>query len=130
LAEELKEKRAQETIAWVTAHGSDRLKKAAEMKLLSQSLGAYRSERLAHEMASVGLDSFCWEYLGTRSTTEVLNPSLYALEQYAEVLAHYPDAKLERVDVESDGDDPVWVTVVVVELAWCSRKVFAELSNT
>ncbi len=75
--------------AWVSEHGSSRLRKAADAKLLSESLGAYRDERLGYELG----DSWKWRPQ-KHSVKGIVNPSEDALDALLIARERDPHANL------------------------------------
>lgn len=96
-------------LEWISAHGSERLKKCVVADMLAKCRGILRDERLAFDRPS-------WSWDKTTREDNVKNPSEAELDALAETRLTFPDADLRRVgdEVESDGEWRVeWRTVII-----------------
>ncbi len=92
--------------AWVSEHGSTRLRKALDAGLLEQSATVYREERLAFERPG-------WVGLGARDeVSEIHNPSEAALDVLFGVREIFRSARL--VSVRHAEDPRAWREAVSV----------------
>jgi hypothetical protein len=92
IANKRKEQRVEleQATEWVQEHGSARLRKALEAKLLHSAMGVYRDERLAHERPSGG-----WRWRPQDVELKaIVNPSEESLEALLVVRQQEGDADL------------------------------------
>jgi hypothetical protein len=104
-----------EAKAWVQEHGSKRLQKAVEAKLLSASLGAYRDERLAYELS----DGWQWKPRDL-DLKDVVNPAEDALDALLVAKQRFPHASLMY--------EPNTRTAVITAM-FLNRSVYARASD-
>jgi hypothetical protein len=96
-----------EVIAWVRAHGSERLKAALDVGLLGACAPSYRTERLASEYPGWAAkipgvpDSEC----------DAVEPSLSELHAFSEVRKTVPDAVMVMIEAP-ERDDMIHVAKV------------------
>lgn len=103
----LEEKRARIAkvrAAWVEEHGSERLRKALRLGLLGQSLGVYKTERLALECPGYVWMDPAW------SCSPILNPKEEALDLLEMERERFEDARI--VSLRRDGK---WEPAVIVD---------------
>lgn len=103
------ESAAKAELDWISAHGSERLKKCVVADMLDKCRGILRDERLAFDRPD-------WSWDKTLREDVVKNPSEADLDMLAETRLAFPDADLMRVcdEVESDGECRVeWRTVII-----------------
>jgi hypothetical protein len=95
--------------AWVLAHGSRRLRLALEQGMLTQSMGVYHDERIAHELPG-------YESLGRRHISDRLNPQEYELDALAREREDRP-AMLISVEIHDDNGTH-WTPAIAIQLPW------------
>lgn len=113
--------RIAERDAWIAAHGSERLRKGLAAGLIDKLRGAYRSERIAHDL---GADWASWDEVEDDEDNERINPTEPELDALLEARKRWPDPVLE-VDLRSvrnSGDDSdeasEWRPALMMRLPW------------
>lgn len=110
---------AAERDAWISAHGSDRLKKASAAGMLDAMRGAYRDERIAHDL---GADWLSWDTADESLENERINPSESELDDLLAERARWNNEQLEiqlrTVQCENDEDEDNYRPVLMMRLPW------------
>lgn len=114
-----KAERDAERDAWITAHGSQRLLNGLVAGLVDRMAGAYRSERLTHDL---GAEWMSWD--AEDADSERLNPSEAEIDALLALRAKWPDTDLEVQlrSVRESGDDDQeagpWRPALMMRMPW------------
>lgn len=105
------ESAAKADLEWISAHGSDRLKKCVVADMLNKCRGILRDERLAFDRPD-------WSWDKTTREDNVKNPSEAELDMLAETRLAFPNADLMRVCDKWESECRVeWRTVIIDQYA-------------
>lgn len=107
--ERREESSAKADLEWISAHGSERLKKCVVANMLARCKGILRDERLE-------FDRPAWAWDKNTREDKIKNPTEAELDALAETRLAFPNANLMRVcdNWESDGECRLeWRTVII-----------------
>lgn len=114
---------------WISAHGSERLKKGLSAGLVAKMGGVYRTERIVQDL---GAEWKSWDAVKEDEEVDRLNPSEAELDALLDVRAKWPDAALEvqlrsvrrtpDVDDEHEDRKATWRPALMMRLPWEREK--------
>jgi hypothetical protein len=125
--EEAEAARIAEREAWILAHGSARLKEGLELGQIDRMAGAYRDERIAHDLGPKWL---AWRKAPEPDDNDLLNPDEDALDALAEALKKWPHSGAELKSVggtDKHGDEHDWRPALMMACPWDGRVVIRYL---
>jgi len=108
--------------AWICAHGSQRLRKGSHLGQIESMRGAYRDERIAHDL---GPEWIAWQSAEECEIEELLNPSEAHLDALADARQTFPtsaDVRLRSVGIaDEDGGETTWRPALALDCPWDSK---------